>query len=56
MTRNQFWDLFERGEIYMVRGALVVLRDYLASLDLAVVVDEDGQPTRCAPGLIRLID
>ena len=52
---NAFWNCYERGEIYMVRGELMVLRGYLEGSDLAVMEDEYGERRTVAPGLIRVI-
>ncbi|MGV9546799.1 hypothetical protein [Streptomyces ardesiacus] len=55
MSMLDFWDLFTRGEIYMVRGELVTLRGYMPATGQAVFEDENGKRVVCGRGLIRLV-
>lgn len=56
MTRQDFWETFTPGEIYLVRGELVELVGYNPTYDEAVFHDEDGNRVACSPGLIRLVN
>ncbi|MEU5166776.1 hypothetical protein [Streptomyces mutomycini] len=45
--------MFTIGELYMVRGELVILTGYNKSLSLALFENEAGDRVEVGPGLIR---